>query len=76
MKQILVLVPSITLCFFILACNRVLEADKTELPVTAEVVSTDTTTEPVAMKRPMISYLEEIIPPCIPVARSTGSLHA
>ena len=70
MKHILVLIPGITLCFFILACNRVLEADKTELPVTAEVVSTDATTEPVAMKRLAPSYLEEIIPPCIPVAGS------
>ena len=70
MKHILALVPGITLCFFILACNRVPEADNPELPVTTEVVSTDTTTEPVAMKRPEPSYLEEIIPPCIPVAGS------
>ena len=70
MKHILVLIPGITLCFFILACNRVMEADNPELPVTTEVVSTDATTEPVAMKRPAPSYLEEIIPPCIPVAGS------
>ena len=70
MKHILVLIPSVTLCFFILACNRVPEADRTELPVTTEIASTVTTTEPVAMKRPAPSYLEEIIPPCIPVAGS------
>ena len=40
------------------------------VPVTTEVVSTVTTTEPVAMERPAPSYLEEVITPCIPVAGS------